>query len=121
LPSLLVLAACQRSSPPSPGALAAVEGALAGPSALLHGLCPEAPPTHDSFTGLREVQLEVIERQGPRLRLVVQGSPVAPTEEGELVPTEVRCEGELEATFRAGDELDQIVLRRGRKPGATLR
>jgi hypothetical protein len=120
---VLLLASCHRASVSPEQSRALIEEALAGPSALLHGLCPEAPPTHESFTGLTDVRLTVLSQEGPRLRAVVSGVPLAPTEDGELLRAALRCEGEIEVAFARTPEpsLEQIWLRRGRRPGATFR
>lgn len=117
-----------------------VADALAGPSGLLFSLCPEAPPAHESFTGLVSPRLALTAQDGLRLRFAVQAEPSASSEDGEqVVARGVVCEGELEAIFARdhgqppgqepepgpekdqGWRLDQIRLLRGRRPGATFR
>jgi hypothetical protein len=101
--------------------------ALSGPSGLLFGLCPEAPPAHESFTALVSPRLAILAQEPRRLRFTVRGEPATSSEQGDqIIAHEVVCEGEIEASFArdAGHEggwrVEQIRVVRGRRPGATF-
>lgn len=121
---LLLAAGCDAGRIAEDEARPLVAEALAGPSGLLFGLCPEAPPAHESFTGLASPRLALTDQEPRRLRFAVEAAPLSASEDGEqIIARGVVCEGELEATF-ARDEgwrVEQIRLLRGRRPGATFR